>query len=401
MNRITYLLLSAFVLGPAALGAEPPPPPTPALPANAAAPKQESPESYSPGAAMPKEGSAWIHPTPTPPPVRVPQTYPATHAEDAARVDDLNRRAAALVAEGNLQKAMELYNESLRLAPQHAETFRLRAIALLRLGDRVQAQVDYARFLALDPQALGRLREEIQLFGNSGFAQVGETVVVPPGVPPAVSPGAVGVPPVPLVEQRPFGPAEQSDVHFAVARDEFMRGNYRTAYQWAQRAARIMPQARLHAIMAQALLAQGSYRAAADEARAAVTMGPLIEWTTLYGYYDYQRTPFDKQFHALEEYVRQNPSSPGGRFLIGYEYLILGQTELAHAQLAIAAVLDPLDVVPRSLLAREGVEIVRGEHSMTTSLPRRDATGVVVASGARRAGQPPLAAAASRKEVQR
>ena len=98
-------------------------------------------------------------PTLPTPPVRVPQTYPATHAEDAARVADLNRRAGALVAGGNLQKAMELYNESLRLAPQYAETYRQRALTLLRLGDGVQAQVDYARFLALDPQALGRLRK--------------------------------------------------------------------------------------------------------------------------------------------------------------------------------------------------------------------------------------------------
>jgi tetratricopeptide (TPR) repeat protein len=313
-------------------------------------------------------------------------------------VADLNRRAGALVAGGNLQKAMELYNESLRLAPQYAETYRQRALTLLRLGDGVQAQVDYARFLALDPQALGRLREEIQLFGNSGFAQVGETVVVPSGV----SPGAVLVPELANMEPRPFRPAVQSDMQFAVARDEFLRGNYQAAYQWAQRAERIMPQPRLHAIMAQTLFAQGTYRGAADEARAAVSTGPLIEWTTLYGYYDYQRAPFNKQFHALEEYVRQHPSSADARFLIGYEYLILGQTELAHAQLAIAAVLDPLDVVPRSLLAREGVEIVRAERSMTTSVPHRDNTGVAIRDGARgAAGQPPLSTAASRREVQR
>ena len=397
MDRITHILLFAFSLVSATAGAEPPPIPAPPTPTSPGA-KEEPAQSYSPGTAIPNQGSAWMHPTPPNPPVRVPQTYPATHAGDTARVEDLNRRAAALAAGGDLSKAMELYNESLRVAPQYAETYRQRALALLRLGDRVQAQVDYARFLALDPQALGRLRDEIQLFGNSGYAQVGETTIVSSNV----SPGAAGSSETGNVEPKPFRPTEQSDMHYAVARDEFVRGNYHTAYQWAQRAAQIMPQARLHAIMAQALFAQGAYRGAADEARAVANMGPLIEWTALYGYYDYQRAPFNKQFHALEEFVRQNPSSADGRFLLGYEYLILGQTELAHAQLAIAAVLDPLDVVARSMLAREGVEIVRGEHPMTTSVPRTDRTGVVIQNTPRSvAGRPPLSATASRREVPR
>ena len=72
---------------------------------------------------------------------------------------------------------MALYNEALALAPQYAETYRQRALTLLRLGDRVQAQVDYGRFLELDPQARGRTRDEIQLYAQSGYARVGETEV--------------------------------------------------------------------------------------------------------------------------------------------------------------------------------------------------------------------------------
>ena len=112
--------------------------------------------------------------------------------------------------------------------------------------------------------------------------------------------------------------------------------------------------------MAQILFAQCAYRGAAAEARTAASMGPLIDWTTLYGYYDYRMPQYRTQFQALEDYVRKNPSSPDGRFLLGYEHLIVGQTELAHAQLAIAAVLEPLDVVAKSMLARDGVEIVEG-----------------------------------------
>ncbi len=131
-------------------------------------------------------------------------------------------------------------------------------------------------------------------------------------------------------------------------------------------------------------------------------MGPVIDWPTLYGYYDSQMVRYNRQFHALEEYVRRNPSSADGRFLLGYEHLILGQAEPAHAQLAIAAVLDPLDLVSRSMLAREGVEIVRGEHPLTTSIPQRSGAGVatrIVATGAARPGR--LSAVANSVEVQR
>jgi tetratricopeptide (TPR) repeat protein len=316
------------------------------------------------------------------------------------RVEDLIRRAGLLVAQGNLSKAMELYDEALSLAPQYPETYRQRALTLLRLGDRVQAQADYASFLALDPQARTRVQQEIQLFGDSGYAQVEDTVVTPS----AVSPGAVGGPPyVPVVvASKPYRPAELSAMEYSMARDALVRGNYHTAYQWAQRADQIMPQARIHAIMAQALFAQGAYRGAAAAAREAATMGPLIDWPTLYGYYDYQRSRYNRQFHALEEYVRQNPSSADGRFLLGYEYLILGQTEPAHAQLAIAAVLDPLDMVPRSMLTREGVEIVRGEHPLTTSMPQPGGAGVatrIVTTGLSRKAS--LSAAANAVEVQR
>ncbi len=134
-------------------------------------------ESTSPGSALPSQGSAWISPPPPASTASVSLAYPATSSETASRVEDLLRDAAALRGQGNLTKAMELYNEALALAPQYAETYRQRAMTLLRLGDSVQAQIDYGRFLALDPQARARVRDEIQLFSQSGYARVGETEV--------------------------------------------------------------------------------------------------------------------------------------------------------------------------------------------------------------------------------
>ena len=183
---------------------------------------------------------------------------------------------------------MESYNEALRIAPQYAEAYRQRALTLLRLGDRVRAQADYARFLELDPQSRARVHEEIQLFEGSGYARVGEAVGPPYG---AVSLGAVAGPGVAVTAASQFLPARQADMDYTMAREAFLSGDYQGAFRWAQWADEAMPQARIHALKAQILFAQGAYRGAAAEARAAAAMGPVVDWTTLYGYYDYRTAP--------------------------------------------------------------------------------------------------------------
>ena len=82
-----------------------------------------------------------------------PLAYSAGRSETASRIDELMRGAAALKTQGDFSKAMELYNEVLTLAPPYAEAYRQRALTLVRLGSPVQAQVDYNRYLALDPHA--------------------------------------------------------------------------------------------------------------------------------------------------------------------------------------------------------------------------------------------------------
>jgi tetratricopeptide (TPR) repeat protein len=249
---------------------------------------------------------------------------------------------------------MELYNEALTLAPRYAEGYRQRALTLVRLGDRVQAQVDYNRFLAFDPQAPNQVQEEITLFEQSGRGQIGR---------PQAAAYSYGEPinassPYP----RPGSESSQwelADSRFSLAQDAFQRANYGLAFQWAMKSDRDMPQARTRALMAQILFAQGAFSGAADQARAAVAMGPAIDWRVLYSYYDYATPRFNRQLDSLKEFVRQNPSSADAHFLLGYQRLVLGQDGPAHAELAIAAVIQPNDVVAKDLLARDGVEIVR------------------------------------------
>jgi tetratricopeptide (TPR) repeat protein len=418
MNHNTYFctfVSSVLLVSAAALAeqkAAPTNAPTPAANTQAAdkqTPPAESPENSGPSAGaqtqprgqgeaasapiegVPSQGSAWISPPPPGPTAGAQLTYPATRIDTASRVEDLLRDAAALRGQGNLSKAMELYNAAMALAPRYAETYRQRALTLLRLGDRVQAQVDYGRFLELDPQARDRTRDEIRLFAQSGYARVGETEVAlsTPGSPVVAAPasvlpvGAAIAPPSaaaigpPLI--RPpaaYNPAKESDLRLSIAQDAFARGDYNKAYQWAQRANDAMPQARTHALMAQALMAQGFYGGAAGEARAAVAMAPAVDWTTLYGFYDYKMPEFSAQFRKLEDFVRQNPSSSDARFLLGYEHQILGQVDTAHAQLAISAVLEPVDVTPTSVLARDGVEIVGGREALTKTMEHREGIGL-------------------------
>jgi hypothetical protein len=149
--------------------ARPPGRQSPSLSEPVPAPSSRSPKSPSgsgtvtvpsPGASL---GNGPMTPMVTPS-AGAPLAYSTTRNETALRIEDLMRGAAALRTQGDFSKAMELYNEALTIAPEYAEGYRQRAFTLVRLGDRVQAQVDYNRFLALDPQSPDQVREEVTLF---------------------------------------------------------------------------------------------------------------------------------------------------------------------------------------------------------------------------------------------
>ena len=293
-------------------GVEQEPIPSPPAPTPSGS-EEESPGSYSPGAAVPKQGSAWIHPTPPNPTASFPQTYPATHVDVASRVEDLMRRAGPLAAQGNLSKAMELYNEALGLAPQYAEAYHQRSLAAAPPGRSTRPETHYARFLALDPQARLRVQQEIELFGESGYSQVGETVITPPAVSP-VNPavGACG-----RRGEQTF-PSEPSNPTWTIpCRGTVCAGELPRRLPMGAAAGRPDhapgPRARDHGADA---LRPGA-RIAVRQPRLgwAVSMGPLIDWTTLLSFYDYQRARFNMQFNwPLDEFVRQDPSSADWRF---------------------------------------------------------------------------------------
>lgn len=384
---IGYLLLFSFVLAFAVAEAEEPPVPPPSeaeQPPDAPQPPRESPEKQppktdapsSPDSVIPSEAGTTV----PPPSSGAPLAYSASRSETALRIEDLMRGAAALRSTGNHSKAMELYNEVLTLAPRYAEAYRQRALTLVRLGDRTQAQIDYNRFLAMDPQSPQRVQEEIVLFEQSGRSQLGRSEAAAYSYGPTTDAGMFGVPTSRSSRQ------VYSDARYSWAQEAFQGGRYKSALQWATNSDRIAPRAETRALIAQIRLAQGDIQGAAADARAAAAMGPVIDWRTLYGFYGYVLPQFDQHVRLLQEFVRENPSSADGHFLLGYQHLILGQEERAHAELAIAAVLNPNEVVATSLLAQEGVEIVSSNRPLARAEPPREG---VEREGAEVAGRPP------------
>jgi tetratricopeptide (TPR) repeat protein len=146
----------------------------------------------------------------------------------------------------------------------------------------------------------------------------------------------------------------------------FQQGNYRETLRLASHAAIEMPRsARIHELISLALFAQGQFRASAMEAHAAVALGPLSDWATLFRYYGNVAT-YDKQLDALVKYVRDNPSSLDGRFLLAYHNLMMGHAAEGKQQLA-----EVVSMAPQDKLAAEFLKHLGGTP-VTTAKPQTD-----------------------------
>jgi tetratricopeptide (TPR) repeat protein len=106
----------------------------------------------------------------------------------------------------------------------------------------------------------------------------------------------------------------------------------------------------LHEFRALCLFALHRYKEAAGTLYAVLSVGPGWDWTTMSGLYP-NVDVYTQQLRALEDYVRQNPDSPDGRFALAYHYMTQGHQEAAARQLKEVARLVPNDQVSRQLLA--------------------------------------------------
>ncbi len=138
--------------------------------------------------------------------------------------------------------------------------------------------------------------------------------------------------------------AEQAALqYYSEARDAFLQGDYKNALRLAGHAGVEAPRnPKVHELISLALFAQGNYTAAASEAHAAMALGPIAEWKDLYAYYD-DVNKYTTQLRALENAVAANPKDAADRFLLGYQYVMIGARDNAKTQFADAVTLTPKD----------------------------------------------------------
>lgn len=185
------------------------------------------------------------------------------------------------------------------------------------------------------------LRDAIK---RSGFTT--EKIVTPKGV-SAKKPRAA-VPTRKKAEEA--AASKDSEQWFAPARETFRQGDYREALRLARRAAQEKPRdSRVHQLVALTHFALGEYGDSASAAHTALHLGEQWDWKELSHFYS-DTQDYSAQLKKLEQYARENPSSAQAHFLLGYHYLMRGDSKAARNQLALAAKLDPEDELVAELL---------------------------------------------------
>jgi tetratricopeptide (TPR) repeat protein len=156
------------------------------------------------------------------------------------------------------------------------------------------------------------------------------------------------------------GPAQEGaggtigQQYLAGARDAFRQANYSDALRLAGHAAVETPRdVDVHNLLMMAMFAAGNYRGATMEAHAAASLGQPMHWDTLYAFYGDVK-PYTEQLRALEKFVAANPSDPGARFLLGYQYLMMGHNDAAKTELTKSLLQAPKDRLAANLLVQVG-----------------------------------------------
>ena len=137
--------------------------------------------------------------------------------------------------------------------------------------------------------------------------------------------------------------AESTEQVFSAARDSFKAGDYQRALDLTDQVLKQTPDAAVvHEFRALCLFALHRYDEAAAVDYAVLTAGPGWNWSTLVGLYPDVDT-YTNQIRALEAYVRANPSSASGQFLLAYHYLAQGNNDAAGARFQKVVELVPTD----------------------------------------------------------
>ncbi len=142
---------------------------------------------------------------------------------------------------------------------------------------------------------------------------------------------------------------EASESHIAASQDAFKQRNYLVALDHANKAVAEAPgDGALHEYRALVLFALGKFSEAAGVLNPVLAGGPGWDWTTMISLYDSQDT-YMNQLEALRNYRTGKPDAADARFLLGYHHMVCGHLDLATAEFAEAARLQPADSVSAQL----------------------------------------------------
>jgi hypothetical protein len=148
--------------------------------------------------------------------------------------------------------------------------------------------------------------------------------------------------------------SEESEF-YSQAIEAFQQGEYSAAARLAAHAALDEPRnPNVHLLLSLGLFAVGQYRGAAMEAHAVAALGAVPDWPKLLGLYDNNVESYTEHLRALEQYVRNNPTAPDGRFLLGFQYMMDGHRSVAQDQFLESLRLMPRDSLAAKLLTQEG-----------------------------------------------
>ncbi len=144
--------------------------------------------------------------------------------------------------------------------------------------------------------------------------------------------------------------ADQASQAFAQARQSFADEDYAAALQQVDQAIGLTPDDPvLHEFRALVQFATGQYKQAAAAIYAVLSTGPGWDWTTLSSLY---KNPdlFTRQLRALESYCKAHPDEADAAFLLAYEYMTMGSTDGAIAELKQVVKINPKDTLSQQLL---------------------------------------------------
>lgn len=146
-------------------------------------------------------------------------------------------------------------------------------------------------------------------------------------------------------------PTDEGMAAFDEARAAFRNGDYANALMKLDTTLKTMPRDTVvHEFRGLVLFALNKYPESAAAIYAVLATGPGWDWTTMIGLYPGVDV-YTEQFRVLEEFVKANPKSADGHFLLAYHYQTCGHTSNAGRQFKLAQALLPDDKLLKQLVA--------------------------------------------------